>query len=419
MPEPHRDAAQSRRLLLFAAAFVTVGTVTSLVYHYVQAIYRGAPYPYDTFLCPPYDRFNDFFNVYRQAREFRPGQSDALVYSPLLHMVMTALNVVPAWLAFGVSVIAFLAALLAVLWWMTRVLDDRFVRVQQVVALSLLSYPVLLLLDRGNLEMLVFVLLAAFFYLYYWRRSPWAWMPLGLAIAAKYYWVVLLVLLISDRRYRQALLAACSAIAATVVSAVCVALVSGYSVLQVFGAMRSTLGGHMKLAENSDVANHAHGLWAAILYLNIVAGWTPNREREAFTAIAVVLFVYIAYMVVSQPLDGWRKATALVIAALLLPYENHDYTLIQLYFPLAMFIAAAPKGRTAWTMTALFAVLLVPVDYSYQHADIGVSALIYALALSALAVMALKEGPAATARSQAAEAEGPGSLALEGTEGGR
>ena len=64
-------------------------------------------------------------------------------------------------------------------------------RLQQVAVLVLLSYPVLFVIDRGNLEMVVFIWLAAFFYLYYGRGSRWAWIPLALAIAGKYYWITL------------------------------------------------------------------------------------------------------------------------------------------------------------------------------------------------------------------------------------
>ncbi len=176
---------------------MVVGMAAAVIFNYVMAAYLHRAYPYTTFLYQPKDHFKDFYNVYRDARRFKPGVSDNMVYSPLLHLFTDGLTLVPATVAFVLVVSAFFVSLLAVLWgWLTRPVRSSVARLQLVAVFALLSYPVLFAIDRGNLEMVVFVLLALFFWLHYGRGSRLAWLPLSLAIAAKYYWVTLLVVLL-------------------------------------------------------------------------------------------------------------------------------------------------------------------------------------------------------------------------------
>ncbi len=206
-PTETTDPVQSRRLLAVIAVAVLLGTALSAMFHYVRGVYLGEHYPANTFLYEPRLRFSDFFTVYRDVTRFHPGVSRTMAYSPFLHVVVSALTVLPARFAFALVVAAFLATLALVIWRAGAAIDEPVVRLQQVAMLGFLSYPVLFVLDRGNLDMVIFVFLAAFFYLYYERRSSWAWLPLAMALAGKYDWAVFVVLLLSDRSYRQALLA--------------------------------------------------------------------------------------------------------------------------------------------------------------------------------------------------------------------
>ena len=189
-----RDTFDAGPRLAIAAVLVTFGTWAAVVFHFVMGQYLGRPYPWSTFLYAPSDHFAYFYNVYDQARSFHPGESAVVVYSPLLHAFVTVLTLIPAGVGLALIVAIFLATLFAVLWFVAaRGVRDAVSRLQQVVVLTLLAYPVLFAIDRGNLEMVVFVLLAAFFYLYCCRRSRWAWVPLALAISLKHYWATLLV----------------------------------------------------------------------------------------------------------------------------------------------------------------------------------------------------------------------------------
>ena len=91
-----------------------------------------------------------------------------------------------------------------------------------------LSYPVLFTLDRGNLEMVIFLLVGGMFYFVYRRESQWgAGLCLAAAIAMKVYPATLMVLLIAERRFKAAIVAAVGAVALTVGSTGALALLTG------------------------------------------------------------------------------------------------------------------------------------------------------------------------------------------------
>ena len=411
--EPGVPPSSRTPALTLTTLIVLCGTVSSAIFHYVMAAYLHHRYPYSTFLFNPSDRFMDFFNVYRHAQEFRPGVSGNMVYSPLLHAVMTMATLLPAWVAFAMLVIAFMVAIVTVLWQWTTVglAADPLLRSLHVAVLALLSYPVLFALDRGNLEMLVFTMLAAFFWLHYVRRSPWAWLPLGLAIAAKYYWVTLLVLLLLDRQWRQATWCMVTAVASTVVSALAISVVSGYSVSHVFGNLYSTLGGHVDSTGSLAIASYSHSMWSWVIcatrWSDFAFHWLPSHTL--YLLAAAVVFLVVLRRLMRRDLDDWQKATALVVCTLLLPFESKDYTSIQLLLPFTMFAALPLAGRRAWIIAVLFALPLIPLDYWYLtfffwHSWVSVASLIYPVVLVALLVVSLRRLPDGVMRDTSGEA---------------
>jgi hypothetical protein len=395
------EPAARRRVVSMLTAFVFTGTFASVVWHYINAQYWLRHYPWSTFVYWPRWRFSDFTDVYRDAQHFgSPGQQN-LVYSPVLHLFTKALTVLPVKIAFGLIVVAFLATLAAVVWkWLTPAFGSRLQRLPHALVLTFFTYPVLFAVDRGNLEMVVFMLLAAFFYLYFAAHSRWAWLPLALAIAAKYYWATLLVLPLLDKQYRQTVYAVSGAIAGTLMSVLAIAWSSGLGIGKVLSIWGGTLDGHLALVNTVNRAEHGHALWGLVLisdrWLADVL-WLHGRinVRLLYTAMCLLLFAWVCERLRSQKHADWQRATVLVVCALLLPMENHDYTLIQLFLPLALFAGAAGRVRHWWLVTLLFALLLIPVDYVYFTfglfiLDVSVSVLVYPAVLLALLVVALR-----------------------------
>ena len=393
---PHGDAAaRSRRALTIVTTVVLAGTWLAAGSHYVRALWYGARYPDSTFLFIPRLHFSDFFTVYRDVARFHVGVSDTMAYSPFMHVVVSAFTLVPAGVAFVAVVVVFLAAVVAVVWRAGVAWPWPEQRLQQALFVGLLAYPVLFTLDRANLEMIVFVFLAAFFWLYYDRRSGWAWLPLAMAIAGKYYWAVFVVLLVSDRQYRQAVYACLGTVGLTLASILVLPLWSGFTPGGVVSALHHSLGRVMTgVAGTTIVADHGHGLWAVWVALRAHVAHPPASPQRVYLLLAGALFAYVVYHVVVTETAAWRKVTLLLVAALALPYQSQDYALIHVFFALALFCVAAPAGRRAWWTLALFSGLLVPLEFVRIEYWLSVSTFVYTGLLLALGVTVVVWGRA-------------------------
>lgn len=387
------NAPAHERLAALTALLIAIATPVAVGFH---DFFHGGTW---LFLLPRVYRFGDYSTVYARALEFRPGKSIAMVYSPLMHLLMTALTYLSERTGFVIVVAVFVAVLVLVCWkWITAVTTLAALRLLQVAVLALLSYPVLFVIDRGNLEMVVFVFLAAFFYLYYVRHSRWAWIPLALAIGSKYYWVTLLVLPLSDRQMRQAVYALLGAVGGSLAAVVLIAWNTHYTVGSVLHHWFQTLvGGRGAYVGSLWTAQHSHTLWASSQISNHLLGYRFSGVLDNVTGyflVAALLFLLIAYEVLSHDLAPWRKVLALVAATLVLPVESFDYTLLHLYFPLALLVCCATMRWPARLAGLLIGVCLVPVDYHYfarggADYDVGISTFIYCGALVALILVAL------------------------------
>jgi hypothetical protein len=294
-----------------------------------------------------------------------------------------------------------LATLIAALWMAARRDHQSVVaRFQVVVPLCLLAYPVLFLLDRGNLEMLVFVFVAGFLYLYCARRSRWSWIPLALAIAAKYYWATLLVLLLLDKEYRQTLFAFLGAVAVSVAGMLFIVAVSGYSVAGFVHAWMTSLGGYGDWRGSLFYVHHAHSLWGVVMLLNRATDYCLSRQPN-LTGLFLVLMAALFLLIVARLRKGgfelWEKVALLVLCAILMPFESADYTLTEWMLVFVVFAMSGATGWRAGAVTVLFAVTMIPFPYYYfpfvGRPDVGISTLIYPAALVATGVLVLAGRP--------------------------
>ena len=393
-------SAVRARLLLLCCLVVLVGTTASVAFHYVMGVYLGRHYPYSTFLFRPANRFMDFFNMYRAAQTYGHGGHRTVVYSPFLHAVMKCLTLMPRWPAFITMVVVFAATLVFGLWrFIARAVEGRLLRMLCTVILTALSYGVIMVVDRGNLEALVFVFLFWFIYFYYVRRSRWSWVFLAMAVAAKYFPATLLVLLLSDRRYRQAAYALAGALVLTGVGLVVMKLTSGLTFAEVAHSLKGTLGSHLSYAGTIRVSRYGHTLWGALVVLLANAkGVVPHAAhiKLIYAAAAGALFLGLSAYVVFFEKVAWRKVTILVACFLLLPFESADYTLVYLYLPLLLLFVSDRRSVVDLGGALLFGLLLVPVDYYYFHwrvePDVSISVLIKPALLMAAVVLIVVGG---------------------------
>jgi hypothetical protein len=386
-----RDVKRSRVRLLMT--IVLVGTLASIAWHYVSGFYLGHGYPRSTFLFVPGDHFNDWNNVYLYAQEFLRGVAGPFGYFPFAILTAVTTTVLPAFAGFILMVILFLGVLTLILRrWVFDCEEHALTRAQGIAILVGLSYPVLFVLDRGNMEMLVFVFIAGFFYFTYVREHPWmAALCLAAAIAFKLYPATLLLLLLAERRFKPLVLTVIIAGGLTAISVGLLAFVGHSSLADVW---QMNVGGkdfyQLIMVTGGGGVQHGHSLWDLVglwtmLRHTSVAGWQAKLYEVAAAAIFLVLVAHAVF----RETERWKLVLLATVPWLLLPYVSADYTLIHLYFPLVFFLNARRVSRWDVVYVALFGILLVPVDYYYILGDISISVIIYPAALVALVLLAI------------------------------
>lgn len=395
---PLVDPSVKARRVRLIVTLVLIGTMAAIAYHYVAGFYLDLGYPHSTFLFKASDHFNDWYLPHAQATDFVRGAAAPFIYFPFGYLVIVAGSVLPVHVGLVLLLAVFLTVMALLLWkWVADCEEHVLTRVQYVFILAFLSYPVLFAVDRANLDLLLFVLVAGFFYFRYVRDMPWlAALFLAAAIAFKLYPASLLLVLLAERRYRSVLLTVGLAVVMTGGALLALGALSGHSLGEMVRMSSAEKGGYQQfMVYLGGGLQHSHTLWGMLrlpgfLQGAAVAGW----ETKTYTLLAAVVFTAIAVDVVFFEKDTWKRILLAVVPTLLLPFVSTDYTLLYLYFPLVFFVNSPRTSRWDTVYLVLFAVLLVPVDYYYVFYDyvldgISISVVVYPLALVALLVAAL------------------------------
>lgn len=370
---------------------VIAGFASSVIFHYVAGTYFGYGYPYATFLYNPADRFNDFFNIYNSTIYLDPYAKAISVYFPFAYMPIYLLT------SFRPSVAYTLFAGLFWLFLIVAMLKQVPVenipnRLLTLLSLSVLSYPVLFAIDRGNLECLVFIALGLFLHCYATNRENCAALFLACAIAMKLYPGIFVVLFLSDRKWKPILLTLVFTVMLTIGSAFLLA-----------GGVRGSLAGMQKnlLIFKIQYIDTLHGLQHSSSFFvpaKLLAELVGFAELipTLYPIGALLLFVLTSAWVIFNERELWKKVAILSFMMILLPQVSYDYKLIHTLFPLLLFTGSMSQSRFDAVYSVLFGLLLIPKDYYYLIGDISINGTINALLMVAFLGYIVADRPLVT-----------------------
>jgi len=255
-----------------------------------------------------------------------------------------------------------LAAIAAGAWWFVRQLTARHIAPATAWAFTLtclaMTWPLLFLIDTANAEGFVAILLACGVFAVLRRRWWLGASLIGIAGSMKIFPLVLLGLLLAQRRYKECAAALALAAAITIASLA----ILGPSILE---AQRHIDVGlalikHMYLfTMKPDAAALDHSLWVAVRYAAVYIDRLlhPGAPRTA-TVLAVSLRLYLVtsalagtalYFAKIRKIPLLNMLLALTICAVLLPPLSLEYTLVHLLLPFAVWAGASSALRSSST----------------------------------------------------------------------
>ena len=394
------------------ALIAIMGFLIAVVYHYTHLV-RGDLYPGGTYLFRPNDITSDAFAYYAQCGSLNPYLSvpptATRPYLPFGYLAGYPLTLLPRAASI---VLTYVASILGGLWFINHHVSrgpeaDR--RAWALVAF-LVSYPLHFVLDRGNPEMFTVLVYFAFVTAYARQRIWLAATLLAVVASMKITPFLFLALFIGDRHRREAVysvvLSGLLTLAALLVFArhAPAAGVMG----QVHGLQENVRLFGEKYSRGWEGLLANHSFFGAIKYVALSADVMTWRQVVArwyapWSAISGVISVAVGVYAAFVERALWRRVAVLGVLVLALPHASHDYKLLQLFAPMALYLRSEREDSDARVLPWIFGLLLIPMGYpsmdGYRNVVIGI--LVRPLLLLLLLLWVVRDGSLARARASA------------------
>lgn len=340
--------SKSNKIKLLSG-IILLGFFVAIIFHGVMGMWFKLPYPYNTFLFSPQDSIGDFTGILFYVKDFAPFNNinGWVNYFPLAYILLFPFSLIKsqiiAYAIFATMFLSFLTyANIKNLWCVNLTKKQN---VMNLLVLTFLSYPVIMAVNRGNFDMFLIILFAAFIYLFKSEKYLLSAVILAIANAIKPFTLIFLVLLLFKKRYKDALVS-------VIISALLV--IGGFMLLKgEFIQQMAHFIINLRLFESLYVYNNSnmasigmHGgsslfmalklLFARITTFPIVPVLLLVKIYHVFSIFITICTVYF----VSREQLFWKQITLLTIYILLMPYVVNDYKLIFLFVPIWLFANA-------------------------------------------------------------------------------
>lgn len=391
-------AVSRERKTAWLTFIVLLGFLVAVTAHYILGQYVLRGYPYSTFLFTPQDTtgfpgapnilgvhfFGDFFEAWMTSRGPHPYVDYPLAgpssYFPLTHILLFPLAQLPLEAGLAIYLAAFALALAALVF--CHAAGDRLARTQAALVLTACSAPVLFLIDRANIEGLLFLALAGMLLAYRRERFYVAAVLLAIPVAMKGSAGVFWLLFVFDGQLRALLV---SVATATFATAAALVVLPGGTSANIDGLTTALDGLLSATSEGTSGVRHSASLKAAFSGLGrLDEHFNFFVVNYVFVAVALLVAVLLALALVR--LDLWQRVALLSAAMVLVPSVSYEYRMIHVFLPLLLFLAAAQRGRIDALYVVLFGLLLVPKGLPVLYADVNIGTVLNPLLLVALMV---------------------------------
>ena len=392
------------RRIRFCRIFLAAGFILGVAFCVFYGVFLGRGYPFSTFLFRPLDRFQDFFGVLRMTADRNPYQIRTVVnvfehspveasnYFPFTHLLLypfTLINNYMSLLIYSLCIIGFSALMSATT--LGKGLSESFgQRFLNVTVFTMMSYPLLFTLDRGNIEGIIFVFLSCAAWLYLSGHSKWAAACIGIAASIKGFPILFLVLFVKERRWKELIIGLAVPVCLTLTAlfflegGVFENLILLRDALRNFGD--SLLVKYNGIAYGISLFGMVYTCWI-ILHQ---AFMDLDALRPIFTiynvVAGIILLVAVVYILFSR-LEFWKSWFVMVAALQLLPFPSYDYKLIHTLVPMFLLIRSGKETRWTRAYLAFLCLIIVPKGFWILFNDVRCGTIVNPLLILTVCIM--------------------------------
>lgn len=349
------------------STILLIGFVFGVFFHYILGFYFGLKDPFNTFLYGPSSAFCDFRELLPFITNFAPYSTPSvwINYFPLAYILLFPFTLIKnPLLAYLIFISGFLT-----FWIFTNIKIfsckemGKIHNFRNIFIISTMCYPVLFVLDRGNFDMYLFIILALSVYAFKSEKYILSAFLLAVENAIKPFPILFLFLFLFKKRYKEFFLS-------LILTGILV--IGGFLVLkgdffdQIVVLLKSlALFKSAYVIENYNNYGMSHDVSLFFMLKLIFCKSTPQAIIS--TALLTKLYNFLSVLIIGITLfftykekTFWKQVTLLTCTMLMLPYVVADYKLIFLIIPLWLFISSKEKTRFDLAYAVLFSLLLIP-----------------------------------------------------------
>lgn len=347
---------------------IVVGFVFAVIYHYILGGYMGLGSPDKSFLFYSPTVGEDFIGMLYIIRDLTPyDHMDCWInYFPLAYLAIYPLTFIKNAMA---SYLMCLFLFLSFLWgmnfkWLSCGDLTKIENFRNIFIFTLMSYPVLMVADRGNFDMFLFILFTAFIYSFKSEKYLLAAILIAIENACKPFSILFLFLFLFKKKYKEFFIS-------LILTAFLV--LGGFLVTKghFFDQVTTFLLNLIDFKKQYILSNYANnygmfGSSSLFMALKLLLTRTPHTPiiplallAEAYKYLNLFISVVILVFTFKEKIF-WKQISLLTLQMLLLPYLTNDYKFIFLFAPIWLFLNSETKSKYDLIYTIFFGLLLIP-----------------------------------------------------------
>lgn len=327
---------------------------------------------YFGFMVPSEISFSDFFSTYESSLKFLKGiqvyglnQTNYLPMVNILFVPFTFFYYKISLIIYSVIVFCFFVFYIKRNIEEQNILNEGKIEVKkELMAMILTAYPLLFLIDRGNVEGIIFIGIVLFFYFEQKNKDLVAILILVVLINIKIYPIVLATVFLWKKKIKELLLIGVLSI-----------LVLIYGLMIMPGGFEKNLVGLVLDLRGFD-KKYAYYFWGNsfehTFYMlfkmtnDIIHYIEPLFLKKIYFRIAILIFLFSAYYTTFIEKILWKRVMIVIICMTTLPFVSFDYTLIHFYIPLMLFFKNSSDEKRNNLYVILFSLILLPKNIIYN-----------------------------------------------------
>lgn len=344
-------------------SIIIVGFFVGVIFHYFFGFYFGFGYPRNTFLNNPSVQFTDFTDIIPAIKDFAPYSKVNywINYFPLAYIFLFPFcfikNLIMSYLVFVSIFFAFWIPVNIKMFKCESL--SKIQNFQNIFILTFLTYPFLVILDRGNFDMMLLILLTAFVFLFKEEKYLISAVVLAIINAIKPFSVIFLILFIFEKKWKE--------LFSSIIISILL-IIAGFLVLH--GSFLSQIFvylNNLEITKNFFIYYLGGGVEnSSSLFMALKAicckqfAIFSTYKLAKICGIINLFLTSITIFFTWKENTFWKKIALLTCFMIVSNYLAFDYKLIFLFIPIWLFINEKEKSNFDLLYTILFGLLLIP-----------------------------------------------------------